>query len=110
MKNFNNFTNLMNGVLKKGPSGEVKRTRLEKGSIEHPMSIHSASIEHPLGSGGNQVETSIKPCIWKYAAMIFAVLVMSMANVGMAWGTELFNLEVKASGSDVTVALTSTGV
>ena len=34
MKNFNNFTNLMNGVLKKGPSGEVKRTRLEKGLIK----------------------------------------------------------------------------
>ena len=26
--------------------------------------------------------------MWRYVAMIFAVLVMSMANIGMAWGTD----------------------
>ncbi len=44
---------------------------------EHPMSIRSASDERRWNSRG-----------WKYVAMIFAVLVLSMANVGMAWGTE----------------------
>ena len=44
---------------------------------EHPMSIRSASDGERWQNRG-----------WKYVAMIFAVLVMSVANVGMAWGTE----------------------
>ncbi len=56
---------------------------------EHPMSIRSASDGTRWNSRG-----------WKYVAMIFAVLVMSMANVGLAWGTDVFSA-VPIAGSDL---------
>ena len=60
------------------------RKREGRASNEHPLSIHSASIQHPLQSGGNKVKTSLR--FLRYVAMIFAVLTLSIANVGMAWG------------------------
>ncbi|MBO7458018.1 MAG: fibronectin type III domain-containing protein [Paludibacteraceae bacterium] len=39
------------------------------------------------------------PHLWKHVAMIFAVLVMSMANIGMAWGAST-TVEFKTSTKD----------
>jgi uncharacterized repeat protein (TIGR02543 family) len=43
--------------------------------------------------------------VWKYVAMIFAVLVMSMANVGMAWGANatFSGSNLNAAAGDKTV-------
>lgn len=49
---------------------------------EHPMSIRSASDGERWKPAGEKGSTRV----WKHVAMIFAVLVMSMANVGTAWG------------------------
>ena len=35
---------------------------------------------------------------WKYVAMIFAVLMLSIANIGMAWGADFTPAEIVASG------------
>ncbi len=50
---------------------------------EHPMSIRSASDGERWKPAGEKGSTRV----WKHVAMIFAVLVMSIANIGMAWGT-----------------------
>ena len=49
---------------------------------EHPMSIRSASDGERWKPAGEKGSTRV----WKHVAMIFAVLVMSLANIGMAWG------------------------
>ena len=63
-----------------GSEAEGRKTE-GRASNEHPLSIHSASIQHPLQSGGNKVKTSLR--FLRYVAMIFAVLVLSIGN---AWG------------------------
>ena len=89
-----NVLNDLSNVVKKGTSlacswNQVGRMS-EGAPDEHPMSIRSASDGErwkPAGEKG-----SIR--VWKHVAMIFAVLVMSMANIGMAWGANgdvLFN-------------------
>ena len=55
----------------------------EEGAIEHPLSTHSA----PFGTRWKPAGEKGSTRVWKHVAMIFAVLVMSVANIGMAWGT-----------------------
>lgn len=94
-----------------GSEAEGRKTE-GRASIEHPFSIHSASIQHPLQSGGNKVKTSLR--FLRYVAMIFAVLVMSVANIGMAWGASPLTIAAPSQNvttqDGVTVAATaSTG-
>ena len=56
----------------------------EEGAIEHPLSTHSA----PFGTRWKPAGEKGSTRVWKHVAMIFAVLVMSIANIGMAWGAE----------------------
>lgn len=84
-------TNLLNGlsnVVKKGAGlacswSQVGRMSGE-GAIEHPLSTHSA----PFGTRWKPAGEKGSTRVWKHVAMIFAVLVMSVANVGVAWGAE----------------------
>jgi len=103
MKNLLN--NLLNWVLKKGPSetkkdqawgekeqagskkDQVKRTKLEMGSEAREVrGSEAVSANHALITqlSRNNHPRSLRAI--RYAAMIFAVLVMSVANVGVAWG------------------------
>ena len=66
-----------------GEEDDVRVVRLEGGSNEHPISIQSASIEHPLQSGGNQVASRYLAHIWKYAAMLLMLVTL---GVGQMWG------------------------
>ena len=53
----------------------------------HPVITQLSPRNHPL-----------LDAIWKHVAMIFAVLVMSVANVGMAWGADFTPAQIVASG------------
>ena len=62
-----------------------------RASDEHPMSTRSASDGGRWHSRG-----------WKYVAMIFAVLVLSIANIDMAWGANFTPAQIVASGGTTT--------
>ena len=83
-----NLLNDLSNVVKKGAGlacswSQVGRMSGE-GAIEHPLSTHSAPFRTRWKPAGEKGSTRV----WKHVAMIFAVLVMSMANVGMARGAE----------------------
>ncbi len=93
-----NVLNDLSNVVKKGTSRVQVGYKVEEetlagswsqrgqisgeGAIEHPLSTHSAPFGIRWKPAGEKGFTRV----WKHVAMIFAVLVMSMANVGMAWG------------------------
>ncbi len=83
-----NVLNDLSNVVKKGTilagSWAGVGRILEEGAIEHPLSTHSA----PFGTRWKPAGEKGSTRVWKHVAMIFAVLVMSMANVGMAWGVD----------------------
>ena len=82
MKNFKqNFKSIVQSMAREM---DERVRRLKGASIQHPISIHSASIEHPLQSGGNQVAGKYLARIWKYAAMLLMVLTL---GVGQTWAT-----------------------
>lgn len=81
-----NVLNDLSNVVKKGTGlacswSQVGRMS-EGGAIEHPLSTHSAPFGIRWKPAGEKGSTRV----WKHVAMIFAVLVMSMANISMAWG------------------------
>ena len=55
-------------------------------AVDVPMTSYGAPDEHPMSIRSASDGTRWNSRGWKYVAMIFAVLVMSMANIGMAWG------------------------
>ncbi len=74
-----------------GSEAEGRKTE-GRASNEHPFSIHSASIQHPLQSGDNHVAMLFRSV--RYAVMIVCML---MLCVGQMWGTEeLANINFKA--------------
>jgi len=89
-----NVLNDLSNVVKKGTilagsaaaavdSCAAGSTTLAEYPGNHPVITQLSPRNHPL-----------LDAIWKHVAMIFAVLVMSMANIGMAWGdTELFSTD-----------------
>ena len=95
-----NVLNDLSNVVKKGTSRVQVGYKVEEetlagswsqrgqisgeGAIEHPLSTHSAPFGIRWKPAGEKGSTRV----WKHVAMIFAVLVMSMANIGMAWGAE----------------------
>ena len=54
-------------------------------AVDVPMTSYGAPDEHPMSTRSASDERRWKNRAWKYVAMIFAVLMMSMANIGMAW-------------------------
>ena len=44
------------------------------------------------------VSVGLSARVWKHVAMIFAVLVMSMANIGMAWGADFTPAQIEYQG------------
>ena len=56
-------------------------------AVDVPMTSYGAPDEHPMSIRSASDGTRWNSRGWKYVAMIFAVLVMSVANIGMAWGT-----------------------
>ncbi len=83
-----NVLNDLSNVVKKGTilagsaaaavdSCAAGSTTLAEYPGNHPVITRLSPRNHPL-----------LDAIWKHVAMIFAVLVMSMANVGMAWGVD----------------------
>lgn len=93
-----NVLNDLSNVVKKGTSRVQVGYKVEEetlagswsrrgqisgeGAIEHPLSTHSAPFGIRWKPAGEKGATRV----WKHVAMIFAVLVMSIANIGMAWG------------------------
>lgn len=86
-----NVLNDLSNVVKKGTilagsaaaavdSCAAGSTTLAEYPGNHPVITQLSPRNHPL-----------LDAIWKHVAMIFAVLVMSMANVGMAWGAAITN-------------------
>lgn len=67
----------------------------DEGAIEHPLSTHSA----PFGIRWKPAGEKGSSRVWKHVAMIFAVLVMSMANVGTAWGGTTETITVISNGT-----------
>ena len=57
-------------------------------AVDVPMTSYGASDEHPMSIRSASDGTRWNSRGWKYAAMIFAVLVMSVANIGQMWGTD----------------------
>ena len=94
----NNLLNRLSNVVKKGTGLACSWSqvgRMSEGAPdEHPMSIRSASDGERWKPAGEKGSTRV----WKHVAMIFAVLVMSMANVGVAWGADFTISEIVASG------------
>ena len=80
-----NVLNDLSNVVKKGTGLACSWSqvgRMSEGAPdEHPMSIRSASDGERWKPAGEKGSTRV----WKHVAMIFAVLVMSIANIGMAW-------------------------
>lgn len=87
-----NLLNDLSNVVKKGTGlacswSQVGRMS-EGGAIEHPLSTHSAPFGIRWKPAGEKGSTRV----WKHVAMIFAVLILSVANIGMAWGqTTIYN-------------------
>ena len=54
-------------------------------AVDVPMTSYGAPDEHPMSTRSASDGTRWNSRVWKYVAMIFAVLVMSVANIGMAW-------------------------
>ena len=54
-------------------------------AVDVPMTSYGAPDEHPMSIRSASDGTRWNSRGWKYVAMIFAVLVLSVANVGMAW-------------------------
>ena len=57
-----------------------------RSAVDVPMTSYGAPDEHPMSIRSASDGERWQNRVWKYVAMIFAVLVMSMANIGMAWG------------------------
>lgn len=98
MKNmYFNLTQMLQGCSKRngmtvsasmhddGQNCNVKQ-RAELTSVEEKWSENGALSSTCLRSASDAL--SFRSRYLRYAAMIFAVLVMSVANIGMAWGTE----------------------
>lgn len=86
---------------------------LYEAAIEQPLSTHSA----PFGIRWKPAGEKGSSRVWKHVAMIFAVLVMSMANIGMAWGADatgtwsVTSANTAVASGDVTVsAFTTNGI
>ena len=58
-------------------------------AVDVPMTSYGAPDEHPMSIRSASDGTRWNSRGWKYVAMIFAVLVMSIANIGMAWGASV---------------------
>ena len=67
------------------------------GAVDVPMTSYGAPDEHPMSIRSASDGERWKNHGWKYVAMIFAVLVMSIANIGMAWG-KTWNVSLTGSG------------
>ena len=83
-----NLLNNLSNVLKKGPS------ETQKNPLAFEAQSAAEKSNRVLITCLSRVNHLIQYRCMRYAAMIFAVLVMSMANVGMAWGANgdvLFN-------------------
>ena len=89
---------------------QMKNTSLISGcsAVDVPMPSYGAPDEHPMSTRSASDERRWNSRGWKYVAMIFAVLVMSMANIGMAWGDQTWDF-TEMSSADKTAydALTS---
>ena len=55
-------------------------------AVDVPMTSYGAPDEHPMSTRSASDGTRWNSRGWKYVAMIVAVLVMSIANIGTAWG------------------------
>ena len=79
-------------------------------AVDVPMTSYGAPDEHPMSIRSASDGTRWNTRGWKYAAMIFAVLVMSIANIGMAWGETYTWSFANGSGtiSETTTNFTST--
>ena len=102
MKNFNLIEKLQGCSKRNGttfrqsnPDGQTTVKRQSRvmsqsgcSAVDVPMTSYGAPDEHPMSTRSVSDGTRWNSRGWKYVAMIFAVLVLSMANVGMAWGTE----------------------
>ena len=97
-----NVLNDLSNVVKKGTilagsaaaavdSCAAGSTTLAEYPGNHPVITQLSPRNHPL-----------LDAIWKHVAMIFAVLVMSIANIGMAWGTTFTPAQIAASGGTTT--------
>ncbi len=98
----NNLLNRLSNVVKKGTGlacswSQVGRMS-EGGAIEHPLSTHSAPFGIRWKPAGEKGSTRV----WKHVAMIFAVLVMSMANIGTAWGAASTSSDGKTASGTIT--------
>lgn len=97
-----NLLNDLSNVVKKGISlacswSQVGRMSGE-GTIEHPLSTHSAPFGTRWKPAGEKGSTRVR----KHVAIIFAVLVMSITNIGMAWGaTYTWTFDNSGNNSDV---------
>ena len=87
--------------IKKGGASQSCTLRSEgaqvtsaRSAVDVPTMSYGASDEHPMSTRSASDGKRWNSRVWKYAAMIFAVLVMSVANVGMAWGASPYNLDI----------------
>ena len=85
MKNFKlNLKSIVqsNARGKKRKEKDERVLTMKEASVQHPFSIHLASIQHPLQSGGNQEARGYAARVWKYAAMLLMLLTI---GVGQMW-------------------------
>ena len=105
-----NLLNDLSNVVKKGAGlacswSQVGRMSGE-GAIEHPLSTHSA----PFGTRWKPAGEKGSTRVWKHVAMIFAVLVMSIANIGMAWGADFTATDIKNGCSSGSITVNTKGL
>ena len=80
-------------------------------AVDVPMTSYGAPDEHPMSTRSASDGTRWNSRVWKYVAMIFAVLVMSVANVGMAWGaTYTWTFDNSANDDDIDLSSGTTAL